>query len=320
VTDWQRDGEGMMGTARRIVPLLLGIVAAVAIAGVAAFALPGASGPSGPVVRSAEATADAGGAAPASVVAAKEPAPATTPTARSVDPVKIAAARDSFPEVPKADRSAADRKQAERVAAKLAAKEAEAARKAEEEAVRERAEAKAKAEADAQAAAKADQKDQQESKKREGEEGTAEKPTAEKPKDDRSKHDKPKDQKKGEDEQPATPAWWPEHVWGHAVSCTVNDGGASVVGNWDVWLKYGGDWAFVSASPAPAEVSGTDGDKVKLTYRDVTAALHKEHDGKAKYLGGPVEVTVHDAGDTASTRTFKVDLWVVADAEGDCAG
>lgn len=287
-----------MKATRRLVPLLLGIVAAVAIAGVAAFALPGASDASSPAVRSVEATAHAVGVVPVSDVPAKAAPTKKAPPTSTVDTAKLAAARDSFPTVPKADR----------VAAKLAAKEADETRKAEEEAARLRAEEKAKAEADAQAAAKADQKDQQDNQKGEEKDGKAEKPK------DEEEHGKPKD----EDKEATKPEWWPEHVWGHAVSCTVTDGGASVVGNWDVWLKYGGDWAFVSASPDPSEVSGTDGDKVKLTYRDMAAVLHKEHDGKAKYRGGPIQVTVQAAGDPASTRTFTVDLWVVADADRSC--
>jgi hypothetical protein len=132
-----------------------------------------------------------------------------------------------------------------------------------------------------------------------------------------SKDSTSKDSDKDKD-QSTKPDWWPEHVWAHVVSCTVSEDGQTVTGTWDVWVKYGGDWLFVSASDDPDEVSGTDGDKTKIVYADRTATLHKEHDGMAKYRGGPVHITLANAADSSETHTFKADLWVVAKNDGTC--
>lgn len=133
-----------------------------------------------------------------------------------------------------------------------------------------------------------------------------------------SKDSTSKDSEDKDKDQSTRPDWWPQHVWAHATGCAVAEDGQSVVGTWDVWIKYGGAWVFVSASDDPDEVSGTDGDKVKVVYAGRAATLHKERDGMAKYRGGPVYVTVANAADPAETRTFQVDLWVVAQDYGTC--
>lgn len=292
-----------MGATGRILPLVGGIVAAVAITGVAALAM---SGPpeefEPPIVEAAVDDVDA--SLPAT------PAPnvedeATKPVVAEVDHDKVARAHDSFPQVSKEARAATEAKQAERVAVKRAQQEAEEAKKA---AAAEKQRQEAQKEAAAKRAA------EQEKNK----EATKQSEAAQK--DEAAKQDaKKKDEKADEPkDDPAKPAWWPEHHWAHVATCTVSEDGQTVQGTWDLWLKHGGDWAYVAASPSPAEVSGTDGDKLKLVYPDRTASFHKEHGGKVKYRGETISVTVANAADASETRTFKVDLWAVAGTDGSC--
>ena len=273
-------------TTRWVLPLATGVAAALVLAAAGAVALPGAYGSERtPTV---DATAGAVGVSVPAVPASKaEVEPATAP---KVDLEKVAEAHDSFPDVTKDQRAAADAKQAQRVASKQAQLEAEAAKRDEQDAAAE--------------------KERLAAEKR-----AAEKET-EKPKEDAPAKDEPvKDDRKDED-APTAPAWWPGHRWAHAVDCTVD--GQTAVGTWDLWLKYGGDWRFVSASPSPTQVSGTDGDKVKLVYADHTASFHKQHEDETKFRGGPVSVTVANAADASQTKTFDVDLWVVARDDGTC--
>jgi hypothetical protein len=207
----------------------------------------------------------------------------------------------------KADLEAAKERQA---TLQKATQEAKAAKEAEDKAAAEaqaEADAKAKAEEEAKAKAKEDA----------AAKDTTDSSTTKDAKESTDKESKESTETKDK-EQSTTPDWWPEHVWAHATSCTVAEDGQTVVGTWDVWIKHGGDWVFVSASDDPGEVSGTDGDKVKIVYADRTATLYKEHDGMAKYRGGPVHVTVANAADSSETHTFKVDLWVVAKDDGTC--
>lgn len=288
-----------------------GVVGALVIAAAGAVALPGASG--GERTPTIDATADAIGVSVSSLpVAEVEPAGAVAP---EVDPEEIATAHDSFPDVAKDQRAAADAKQAQRVAKKQAELEAEAARQAEKAAAAEKERLAAdKRAAEEKAKQRAEKAKQDETAKDDGghedEDGEAHK--------DKDKH-KDKDAGGHEDEQaPSEPSWWPEHRWAHAVDCTVSADGQTAVGSWDLWLKYGGEWRFVSASPSPSEVTGTDGDKVKLVYTDLTASFAKQHEDTTKFRGGPVSVIVANAADPSETKTFDLDLWVAARDDGSC--
>lgn len=286
-----------MGATGRILPLAGGIVAAVVITGVAALAMSGPPDEFDPPI--VDAAADEVGASSSAAPAEDPEGEAATPAAAKVDLDKIAQAHDSFPEVSKEARAATEARQAERVAEKKAQQEAEREEKA------------AAAEKERQAAEK------EAAKKRAAEQDEVKDGSKH---DETAKGDDPKKDKKADEpkDDPAKPTWWPEHHWAHAVSCTVSEDGQSVQGTWDLWLKHGGDWTYVAASPSPAEVSGTDGDKLKLVYPDRSASFYKEHDGKVKYRGEAISVTVANTADTSETRTFQVDLWVVAGPEGSC--
>lgn len=300
-------------TTRRLLPLAVGVVAALVIAAVGAVALPGTSGRERtPTI---DVTADAVGVSVSSVpVTEVEPAAAV---ATEVDLEKIAMAHDSFPKVAKDERAAADARQAQRVAKKQAELEAEAAKQADEEraAEKERLAAEKRA-AEEEAKQRAEKVKQDEAAKDDG--GHEDKDDGGHKDEDDGAHGGKDDGGHEDEEAPSEPSWWPEHRWAHAVDCTVDVDGQTAVGSWDLWLKYGGDWRFVSASPSPSEVTGTDGDKVKLVYTDLTANFTKQHEDKTKFRGGPVSVIVANAADPSETKTFDVDLWVAARDDGTC--
>ncbi len=286
-----------MRVTRRVVPLVIGVTAAIGIAGVAAIALPGMV--AAPPVVEDPVSADAAAATIEATV--DEPSVDEAPPKEEatktpeVDLEKVAKARDSFPDVPKEDQEAKEAKQAERVAQKKAEEKAAAEKAAAEKAAKDAA----RKEAAEKEAAKQQQKKEQEA----AEKDKASKDAAEKDKAEKDKAEK------------EHVAWWPEHVWAHLQSCSSVDLDAgTVTGTWHLWLKHGGDWTYVSASAAPDSVHD-HGDKVRLDYA-TTATVVKTHDGWSKAKAGPVSVTV--AGPDSQTKTFTVDLWAKVDADGVC--
>ena len=275
-----------MRWTRRVVPVVVGVAVTVGGIAVAAVALPGRDLPR-PVIEDPVGgeVATTAGALPAQKVQAEDDDAPATP---KLDTLGIAAAYDSFPKLPQEQLDAQAAKQAERVAAK----------KAEEDAQREAAE---------QAAKEADEKEAVEAK------------AADKDAGDKG------DTKQGTDTQEKSHAkdgsadWWPGHVAAHLQHCTSVDLAAgTVTGTWDVWLKGGGDWSFVAATPAPASEEWHGDDKLRLTLEDQTATVVKEKDGWSKAKGGPVTVTVAKADASDVTKTFTLALWVKIDPDGTC--
>lgn len=146
----------------------------------------------------------------------------------------------------------------------------------------------------------------------EGEEAAEDKDAARKD-TTKDKHDKPKKDGDVGSGKETPSAWWPEHVWAHLQSCTSVDVEAGKVdGAWHVWLKYGGDRTYRSASPGPNNVTN-HGDKVGLDY---AATAVKSHGGWHKAKAGPVSVTVD--GPDGQSKTFQVDLWDKVAEDGTC--
>lgn len=288
-----------MRITRRIVPLVVGVTAAVGIAGVAALALPGITA-TPPVVEDEVVTTAEAQAVTTDATPKSDPEPNKVVSEPKIDVAKVAKARDSFPDVPKEVRLAKEAKQAERVAAKKAAEQAAKEKAAKEKTAAEKA---AKEAAEKDAARKAAAEKEAAKKKAAAEKDAAKKDSGDKTTKDPGHKDKQHD------------AWWPEHVWAHPQSCGAVDLDAgTVAGTWHVWLKYGGAWDYVGASPKPSNVAN-HGDKVRLDY-SATAQVVKTHDGWSKAKAGPVNVTVN--GPDGKSKTFPVDLWVKVGADGTC--
>lgn len=294
-----------MRSTRRIVPLVIGVTAAIGIAGVAAVALPGVTSRAPVVVDPVQTDGSAAAVAvPKPAADVDEPQDEPAPKA---DPTKVVAAHDSFRQVSDEIRVAMAAKEAEWVAEKKAREQLAAEKAAQEEAAKQAA---AKEQQARDAAAK-EQAEKDQSKK----EQAAKLPVDEPKKDATHKEPVDKPKKDGGEKDEQHDAWWPEHVWAHAQSCDQVDLDAgTVTGTWHLWLKYGGDWTYASASPSPSKIQH-HGDKVRLDH-SATATVVKTGDGWSKAKAGPVQVTVN--GPDGQSKTFAVDLWVKVGADGTC--